>query len=641
MNQRNPIGRTGQFLSSLLGKLPGAASRASRPVMAYWQAGKPTNKAFRDKGDPGPNIANLANLRTARMRSRDVVRNVPLAARAINVDVTNIIGTGIVPRFDDRRLSELWRKFEDECDASGAYDIYGMQEAAVRAWRETGECFIRIRPRRPSDGLAVPMQVELLEADMVPLQNFPVLSNGNRIIQGVEFNRIGKRVAYWMHRQHPGDTYGLTVNQNELVRVPASRVIHIYEPLRPGQVRGFPPMATVLQRMQQKNDYDESTLERQKLASSFTAIFTRPEPESQGVDPITGEPVDGREMSDISPGSAYTLLPGEDVKFPGLPSLGGEYEAFSRVNGRDIAAGLDMPYELLTGDFQGMSDRTARVLINEYRRRVEQHQWHRVVRQMMRPLKAAWLSAAKMAGAVPDNVDDTVRWVPPAWPYFHPVQDVQSLALEVKNGFRSQSDVIHSRGNDPDQVRRERAAEQADDRAAGVYSTTTVHDPEKDKASARARADLVAKSESRKIDAEAMERVSASKANTAQAEASKAQAQALEAEARAHEAEEAMNRSADELNRLQAEIAQAKAEAEKLAEDDERRVRMEALTREIETKEQAVQRESELRLEHALQAAEEAKEAREHARKLHEEDFRIKQLERQGAEMALADLSDE
>lgn len=449
-------------------------------AQAYWQAGKPGNKAFRDKGDPGPNLANLANLRVARMRARDAARNIPLAARAIELDVTNIIGSGIVPRFEDRPLGALWRRFEDECDAGCVHDIYGQQESAVRAWRESGEVFIRMRARRPSDGLSVPLQLELLEADMCPLQNFPVLSNGNRIIQGVEFNRIGKRVAYWFYREHPGEGLGLTVNQNNLVRVLAENVIHLFEPLRPGQVRGFPPMATVLQRMQQKNDYDESTLERQKLSSSLTAIFTRPEPESAGIDPVTGESIEGREMADIEPGSGYTLYPGEDVRFPNLPSLGGEYEAFARVNGRDIAAGFGLPYELLTGDFQSMSDRTARVLINEYRRRVEQHQWHRVIRQMMRPIKDAFVRAVKLSGAISESTDSSVRWVPPAWPYFHPVQDVQALRLEVQAGFRSQSDVIHSRGNDPDQVRLERAAEQLDDAAAGVYSTTTAVDPKSD-----------------------------------------------------------------------------------------------------------------------------------------------------------------
>ncbi|MCH8530356.1 MAG: phage portal protein [Saccharospirillum sp.] len=445
---------------------------------SYWQAGKSRNKAFRDKGNPGPNLANLANLGTIRMRARDAIRNAPLAARAIEVDITNMIGTGIVPRFEDRLLTDLWLQWEDECDAAGLYDIYGMQEAAVRAWREAGEAFVRMRWRRLADDLAVPLQLELLEADMLPLIDYPQLANGNRIIQGVEFNRVGRRVAYWFHREHPNESYSTSVNLADLTRVPARDVVHLYEALRPGQVRGVPPMVVGLQRMQQMNDFDESTLERQKQASHFTAFFMRPEPEDPGTDPVTGDPIEGREMADIEPGSGYTLLPGEDVKFPDLPSLGGDYEPFQKISARVLAAGLSMPYELLTGDFSNLSDRTARVLINEYRRRVEQHQWNRIVRQMMRPIKLRFIEAGLLANTIPENTNDAVRWVPPAWPYFHPVQDVQAHVLEVKAGFRSQSDVIHSRGHDPDQVRAERAEEQEADRKAGLTSSTTLVNPD-------------------------------------------------------------------------------------------------------------------------------------------------------------------
>jgi len=446
-----------------------------RTINANWQAGKSGNRAFRDAGTSGPNVANIGYLQTARNRARDAVRNVPFAARAVELQITNIVGTGIVPRFADKGLQRLWQRFEDECDADGLRDIYGMQEGAVRAWMEGGEAFVRIRPRRLEDGLAAPLQFELLEADMLPLRDWTE-PNGNRVVQGVEFNGIGKRVAYHFHKAHPNDNRGF--DSSLLTRVPAEFVIHLYDPSRPGQVRGFPPLATVLQRMQQMNDFDEATLERQKLASALTVIITRPNPTDPGIDPITGEPMDGRASSEIAPGSAYQLLPGEDIKTTDLPSLGGEYEAFAKVNGRSIAAGFGVPYELLTGDFSGLSDRTARVIINEYRRRVEQHQWHRVVRQMMRPIHRAFVDAAILAGAAPAGVDDAVRWVPPAWPYFYPTQDVAAIEAEIRAGLRSQSDAIYSRGNDPDTVRAERKIDQDAERAAGLYSTTIVEPPD-------------------------------------------------------------------------------------------------------------------------------------------------------------------
>jgi len=446
-------------------------------VRGSWAAGKSPHRAFRSvPSGAGPNLANMGYLHTARSRARDAVRNVPLAARAVELDVTNIIGTGIVPRFDDDNLGALWLRWEDECDAHGARDIYGLQESGVRAWRESGEAFLRMRPRRSEDGLSVPLQVELLESDMLPLLD-ELAPSGNRIIQGVEFDSIGRRVAYWFHRQHPGEYGMFGADLGRYTRVPAEWVCHLHDSLRPGQVRGFPPLATVLQRMQQMSDYDEATIERQKQAAHFTAFFTRPSPEAAGIDPITGEAIGNREVSEVAPGSGYLLLPGEDVRFPDLPSLGGEYEAFHRVQARQIAAGFGVPYELLTGDFGNLSDRTARVIINEYRRRVEQHQWHRVVRQVMRPIWLQWIRAGRLAGTIPEGVSDAVRWVPPAWPYFHPVQDVESIREEIKAGLRSRSDAIHSRGNDPRQVLRERIADQETEQEAGLHSTTVNPEP--------------------------------------------------------------------------------------------------------------------------------------------------------------------
>lgn len=455
---------------SLFGNIKNAFS-SKRVPRASWQAGKSGNRVFRNFGNPGPNKANEGFLNVARGRARDAARNAPFARRAIELMVTNIVGAGIVPRFDDRAIQALWTTWEDECDADDMRDIYGLQESAVRAWWEGGEAFIRIRPRRPEDGLVVPLQLNLLEADMLPLFD-QTLSDGNKIVQGVEFNLIGKRVAYWFHKTHPGDEHGYGVSLDSLTRVPAEYVIHLFEVLRPGQVRGFPQLATALQRIQQLSDYDEATIERQKLAASLTLIITRPEATSPGVDPITGDEMEGRSVSDIAPGSAYQLYPGEDIKAPSLPSLGGEYEAFNRVQHRAVAASVGLPYELLTGDFAGMSDRTARVIINEYRRRVEQHQWHRVVRQMMRVVHREFITAGKLSGAIALNASPAVRWVTPAWPYFHPVQDVDSMQKEIDAGLRSRQDAIYSRGNDPETVLAERVEDLRNEAATDLTSST-------------------------------------------------------------------------------------------------------------------------------------------------------------------------
>ena len=39
----------------------------------------------------------------------------------------------------------------------------------AREVMEAGECFVRFRPRAPKEGLAVPLQLQLIEAEQLPL----------------------------------------------------------------------------------------------------------------------------------------------------------------------------------------------------------------------------------------------------------------------------------------------------------------------------------------------------------------------------------------------------------------------------------------------------------------------------------------
>src|SRR5574337_568388 len=128
---------------------------------------------------------------------------------------TALVGIAITPRFhlikDKERRREVntqWADFVREADADCVLDLYGMQTLAVRSWLERGEMFARRRNRLPSDGLSVPMQVQLLESDMVPnfdADQFGGLAPRNRIRSGIEFDVRGQRVAYWVYREHPGD----------------------------------------------------------------------------------------------------------------------------------------------------------------------------------------------------------------------------------------------------------------------------------------------------------------------------------------------------------------------------------------------------------------------------------------------------
>jgi capsid protein len=121
--------------------------------------------------------------------------------------------------------------------AEGFTDFYGQQRRAAREVFMTGEVFFRFRPRRPSDGLAVPLQLQMIPSEMLPLTRNEVLPGGNLIRQGIEFDAIGRRVAYHFLRRHPGDVTDPGLS-GETVRVPASEIIHVIDPVDAGQLRG-------------------------------------------------------------------------------------------------------------------------------------------------------------------------------------------------------------------------------------------------------------------------------------------------------------------------------------------------------------------------------------------------------------------
>jgi len=199
--------------------------------------------------------------------SRAAVRNDGYAKNAIDRLVSELIGTGLKPlsQADDpqfrKDIQALWLRWTDESDADGLLDFYGQQAQATRCWLEAGESFTRMRPRLPEDGLSVPLQLQVLEPEYCPHTYTLTGQNGNFIRAGVEFNAIGRRSAYWFAPSRPGDPNDLI--QADLRPVPVDAVIHLFDPLRPGQIRGVPLLTQALIKLHDLDTFDDATLLRQ------------------------------------------------------------------------------------------------------------------------------------------------------------------------------------------------------------------------------------------------------------------------------------------------------------------------------------------------------------------------------------------
>ncbi|NYT38878.1 phage portal protein [Allopusillimonas soli] len=432
----------------------------------------------------GPNSAATQNLTMIRRRARDAVRNDPWAKTAVTRWVSNVIATGIqpYPKHPDRAmrmlLKQLWADWTAQSDADGRLDFYGQQALAERAMFVDGEALAILRPRLPRDGLTVPLQIQSLEGDHLPVELTHPLANGNEIVNGVEFDKIGRRVAYHLLPHHPGE-YGRMKSAFLPKRFDSARIVHAYQILRPGQVRGVSSLATVLLRLKTLDNFDDAVAFRQEVSNLFAGFIKKQDPTGDGIDPIHGGPgefdEDGTPIVSLEPGSMNELAPGEDVAFASPPGAPNDYQEFTRQQLMAAFASVGIPYEIATGDLRNISDRTLRVVVNEFHRLIEQHQWGTFIHQWCRPIWNAWLEALVIAGHI-SAADfkshkrewQRVTWVPEGWAYFNPVQDVKAKTDEIRAGLTSKSAVILAQGEDPETVLQEIIADNEAADAAGL-----------------------------------------------------------------------------------------------------------------------------------------------------------------------------
>lgn len=397
----------------------------------------------------GPNAEISASLVTLRNRHRDLARNNPWIRRAIQALVTNTIGPGIRAQWEsDERQSRWSAWFESTaCDTDGRHNGYGLQALIFRSMVESGECLVRLRPRRPEDGLPVPMQLQVLEADYLDHTKTEQLPNGGSIHQGVEFGPYGRIQAYWLHASHPGE-YGIG-QTGASKRYPASEIIHLFRSDRPGQVRGIPWGTGAMMRARMLDDYQDAQLERQRLAACYMA-FLKDSPEAMQPETDDTELVDR-----LEPGAIEFLPWGKDITFASPPQPEDDKE-FQLAILRAVAADYGIPYEAMTGDLSEVNFSSARMGWNEFARNIAAWRWQMLEPQLLARLADWYLEAERVAGF--DTEGARVLWTAPSRTMVDKTREIKPLIEEIRAGLISLPEAIRQVGYDPLTLVQEQAA---------------------------------------------------------------------------------------------------------------------------------------------------------------------------------------
>lgn len=430
-------------------------------------------------GATSANSETLGGLTALRNRSRDLVRNDEYAPAAVASIESRMVGEGIRAtarvandRDQDKAdaAQQAWNEWAETavCDADGEQDFYGLEGLAIRSIVEGGETLVRRRFRRQTDGFTVPMQLQLLEGDHLDETADGTLQGGSRVVQGVEFDGIGRRTFYHLFKNHPGDMRAFSSSERSRVR--AADILHLRRIDRIGQVRGIPWGAPVLLRLRDLNDTFDARVLREKIANCFT-VFVR------DIDPSLGDTedpdqLDGYPIDKLEPGLIEHLPANRQVEIAQPPHVEG-FREFADVSLHGVAAGFLVPYEELTGDLSRVSFISGRMGVLGYQARIGTWRSRFFYPMFLRRVWSWFMEAAQVRGILDPDVVVSSSWTAPRWPMIEPGREVEAMRKRARNGFASLSEIQREQGYVPDEVIAELAADMERLRAAGLEEADT------------------------------------------------------------------------------------------------------------------------------------------------------------------------
>ncbi|MCP4635622.1 MAG: phage portal protein [Methyloversatilis sp.] len=433
-------------------------------------------------------------------RSRDLSRNNGIAAGAGQTFKDNIVGSvlRLVAAPDYRLLGwtpeqarewanetePLFRSWADstECDAAGEQDLLGLTLSALGGTFGNGDA-LGLPLWLPDPQSQWSTRMLMVESDRLSTPDH--LEHRDDIRGGIERDFYGKPIAYHIQRRHPGDALArdrfVVSGLNSWERIPATtdwgrrRVIHLHDKDRTGQSRGKPIVSAVMKEFHMAGKYQTTELEA-AVSNALVAAFLESNLDQESAQQLFGnDPRDAwgasvRQAQNLRQmrGAAIIPLPAGAKLTPFAPGRpNAAFEAFMIASLRHIAAGMNIPYELLLKDFSKTNYSSARAaLLEAWRYFMGRRAW--LTRVWLRPIYELWLEEAVNAGRVhaPDFYEKRYayarcRFIFSGRGWIDPVKEAEAAGIRMRLGISTLEAECAEQGLDWEEVLEQQAAERA------------------------------------------------------------------------------------------------------------------------------------------------------------------------------------
>jgi lambda family phage portal protein len=334
------------------------------------------------------------------------------------------------------------------CELTGRLSWIGGQELSAKTTAQDGDVLVRYHVDKSNP---YGFSFELLPADFLDVNLTQNLRNGNRIRMGVELNPRGQHVAYHLLTSHPGDSTWVTSGRR-YVRIPADEMDLLYHIWEPGQNRGLPWAHASLLEMHQIGGYRESQLVAARIGASNMAFYER-DPDLEAADDFNA---DGDFIMELEAGQASVVPEGYKVTQTNFAPPSGMAD-FQKAALRGSAAGMDVNYNTLGNDYEGVSYSSMRQAVLD-----DREGWKRKQRWLIENLASKiyrrWLRTALLKSALPGlNASDLQqlskhKFQGRRWQWVDPLKDEQAIGAAIKNGTADPMRVLSEKGLDLDEL---------------------------------------------------------------------------------------------------------------------------------------------------------------------------------------------
>lgn len=478
---------------------PQAAMRraSARAVLSHYESASSTSQRPKRLRNEAPNDIAARGAVPLRAIARDLERNHDIFRGALRVLVNSTIGPngiGVEPqprRLDGTihtdyaaRLSDAWRHHCQRPEVTRRYSDPLMQRLLAYTWFRDGEVFAQqIFGDVPylRHGSPVPYSLELFEPDFVPMDyNDPARS----IVQGVQTNAWGQPTTFHVFKTDPrSSAYGAAVPAN-LKTLPADRVLHVATLDRLHQLRGVSEFASVLDRISDLKEYEESERIAAKVAASLTGYVKRNNPD--GFNPADvardeqGNPLP-REVH-LEPGAIIdNLLVGEEIGLIDSNRPNPHLIGWRAGQLKAIAAGIGAGYSSIARSYDGTYSAQRQELVE---------QWvHYAVladeftSMFVQPHYERFVEVAHLSGVVPRPSDvspqsaDDALFLAQSMPWIDPLKEVAAWEKRTQAGFASEVQAIRAAGGNPRNVLQQISEWRAQVASEGLHFSSNAATP--------------------------------------------------------------------------------------------------------------------------------------------------------------------